>query len=70
MTADASPLNPACPLCGSARLTDIFQLESVPVICNQLWPSAAEARDAADCDIDLTIVKSDLWSAIGLSATP
>ncbi len=53
MTADASPLNPACPLCRSARLMDIFQLESVPVICNQLWPSAEEARAAASCDIDL-----------------
>ena len=53
MTAYASPQNPACPLCGSARLTDIFQLESVSVICNQLWPSTAEARAAASCDIDL-----------------
>ncbi|MEM7669616.1 MAG: methyltransferase domain-containing protein, partial [Pseudomonadota bacterium] len=50
---DKTPSSTGCPLCGGSDLRDVFQLRSVPVVCNQLWPNAQEARGAAVCDMDL-----------------
>lgn len=44
-----------CPCCGGTNLTPLFALKNVPVICNQLWPSAPAAADAPAGDVDLAI---------------
>lgn len=45
----------ACPSCGSSRLEPLFSLPGVPVLCNQLWPSADAARAAPVGDVDLVL---------------
>ncbi len=46
-----------CPVCASSSLTDSIHIEAMPVYCNVLWPSAAEARAAARGDIDLAFCR-------------
>ncbi len=45
----------ACPLCAAQTAQGIFRLESVPVICNQLWPDRAAARAAPAGTVDLQL---------------
>ncbi|MBY8978073.1 methyltransferase domain-containing protein [Rhodobacteraceae bacterium NNCM2] len=54
----SAPIKTPCPLCGGRDLRDIFHLRDVPVICNELWPDEAAARDAALCDMDLAFCPS------------
>jgi len=42
-----------CPVCGGHDLKPVFSLGNVPVICNQLWPDAEAATEAAAGDVDL-----------------
>ncbi|WP_058278510.1 class I SAM-dependent methyltransferase [Ruegeria atlantica] len=44
-----------CPLCAADKAQDIFRLDHVPVICNQLWPDAAAARAAPAGTVDLKL---------------
>ncbi|MCP4309353.1 MAG: methyltransferase, partial [bacterium] len=44
-----------CLLCGSSRLADMFRVNNVPVLCNQLWPDFASARTAPRGDLDVVI---------------
>ena len=44
-----------CPVCEKAQPEPIFSLANVPVICNQLWPDQAAAREAPAGDVDLVI---------------
>lgn len=48
-------LSTTCPLCGGHDLRDIFTLENVPVICNQLWPDADSAAAAPAGTVDLKL---------------
>ncbi|MEM1003758.1 MAG: class I SAM-dependent methyltransferase [Pseudomonadota bacterium] len=43
------------PLCTAENAQDIFRLDQVPVICNQLWPDAAAARAAPAGTVDLKL---------------
>jgi len=44
-----------CLACGSGRVTKFLKLEQVPVFCNVLWDTAAEAAAAPRGDLDLAI---------------
>lgn len=46
-------LGDACPVCGSSNATEIFRLDAVPVICNQLWDDASRASAAPVGDVRL-----------------
>lgn len=46
-------LSTQCPVCDSDDLRKVFSLGNVPVICNQLWPSAQAARAAPSGNVDL-----------------
>ena len=43
----------SCLLCGSRRLLPAVRFDHVPVLCNQLWPDKATAKDAPRGQIDL-----------------
>ncbi|MEM9128108.1 MAG: class I SAM-dependent methyltransferase [Pseudomonadota bacterium] len=43
------------PSCAADKVQDIFRLDHVPVICNQLWPDAAAARAAPAGTVDLKL---------------
>jgi len=55
----------ACPVCGQPAGSTVFAAARVPVLCNQLLPSADEARRAATGSIDLVMCASCglLWNA-------
>jgi SAM-dependent methyltransferase len=53
-----APDGTCCPLCGADGLRDVLHLHGVPVICNQLWPDPASARNAARGDIDLALCET------------
>jgi Methyltransferase domain len=40
-------VQPGCPVCGRGSSEPFFELPTVPVHCNILWPTEAEARSAA-----------------------
>lgn len=46
-------LSTNCPVCGSEDLRAVFALRDVPVICNQLYPTAKAAKAAPAGDVDL-----------------
>ena len=43
---------PTCPVCGS-NAVELVSLRDMPVLANELWPTAAEAKAAPKGDIDL-----------------
>ncbi len=43
----------ACLVCGSADVAVLIETRRVPVLCNVVWPTRAEARDAPTGDIRL-----------------
>jgi SAM-dependent methyltransferase len=59
----AAPI--ACPLCAAQTAQGIFRLESVPVICNQLWPdrAAAQAAPAGTVDLQLCTGCGFIWNS-------
>lgn len=58
-------LRDRCPVTGSTALSPVFTLGNVPVICNQLWPTAEAAAAAPAGDVEL--VRCDesgmIWNA-------
>ncbi len=48
-------MDQACPLCGASEPLEIFALNDMPLVCNQLWPDAEAAAKAPLGDIDLVI---------------
>lgn len=44
-----------CPVCSSLTVQNIFKLENVPVICNQLWPDTEAARAAPAGTVELKL---------------
>lgn len=44
-----------CPVCAHAPATDLLELPAVPVLCNVLWPSRAEALAAPRGDLRLAV---------------
>lgn len=56
---------PDCPLCGSPEKARIFSTPSVPVLCNRLFESEADARAAASGAIELCVCKACglIWNA-------
>ncbi|NDJ76263.1 MAG: class I SAM-dependent methyltransferase [Chloroflexi bacterium] len=44
----------ACPICASSAITPVLDIEQVPVHCNVLWLTQAEARDAPRGDLHLS----------------
>jgi len=42
-----------CPVCGNLDVEAFLKIPQVPVYCNVLWPSKAEAVDAPKGDLDL-----------------
>ena len=53
-----------CPITGDPAGKSVFQLNGVPVLCNQLWPDAEAACGAPKADIDLVFCESSglLWN--------
>ena len=49
-----TPLS-ACPVCAAADLAPLARLPAVPVHCNVLWPTQAEALQAPRGDLDLAV---------------
>jgi len=49
---DARPRS-GCPVCGNASVLDVVEIPRVPVHCNVLWPTRAEALAAPVADIRL-----------------
>jgi 2-polyprenyl-3-methyl-5-hydroxy-6-metoxy-1,4-benzoquinol methylase len=47
--------NLKCLACGSGRVTRFLKLADVPIFCNVLWPTRAEARAAPHGILDLAI---------------
>jgi SAM-dependent methyltransferase len=47
-----------CWVCGSEDLSVFFEVRDLPVHCNVLWPSAAQARGAPRGDIRLAVCRS------------
>lgn len=54
-----------CPVCAGTALHPVFTLGNVPVICNQLWPDAAQARSAPAGNVNLMRCDSCamIWNA-------
>jgi len=52
MSIDPSP---PCPLCAAQKTQGTFTLSNMPVICNQLWPDQASARQAATGALELKL---------------
>lgn len=48
-------MTPVFPVCSAQEALDVFALENVPVICNQLWPDTDAARAAPAGTVDLKI---------------
>jgi len=44
---------PSCPVCSCGELERFLRLREVPVYCNVLWPTKAEAQGTAKGDLDL-----------------
>jgi SAM-dependent methyltransferase len=49
----ANPAEPVCPACGGGPMRSFFRMPSVPVFCNVLHESRAEALAAPRADIEL-----------------
>ena len=49
---------PDCPVCGTSDPVPVFDLDAVPVVCNQLWPDESSARAAPTGDVRLSLCHS------------
>ena len=50
---DSPSASSACPVCDAYGLQPFLELEGVPALCNNLWPSREEARAASMGDVRL-----------------
>jgi hypothetical protein len=48
-------LAPGCPVCASAAVSRFIEVRGVPVFCNVLWSTRAQAMSAATGDIELSL---------------
>lgn len=56
--ADSSVVWSTCPVCGGEAVRPFFSLPNVPVLCNVLYPTLGDARNAARGDIQLNFCRT------------